>query len=1646
MDSTFFLLYLLVWVSCLTGVSVRICESPQYMALGKSGTIECSFQEGFHLVAWYNSLDLTEGKTILQMVDGVKDGHGYNSGQYDVCKNGSLIINNVTISHEQNLTVAMLYSQNEDPVLQQVEVIVTVMPSIPFPIVDQCEDKNTICHRQLPRDSNLTCLVQNARPAVFLRWVDRTTGRDRNVSFQTSYSENEASFTTSTTITVAFRYSSVLSLLTCRAAALPGLLLKQQTTILIENSNATFADLVPMVHHIERGSLLTLQCSKSDLSLVLWKKAGQKSGMFQVLAYAAFLEEDVPVLNNEQYQLQKDGSLVLSETEANHEGFYGCVFEYDGTGDAVLYQVIVFVTTVPIVHGCKEDNYCVLEGKTDGSLTCSLKGIRPKVLLELKTFHDRDGPLISFANQRLDVTSNGDVYDITLTSTYHLKETKKDRVTLECRISKSNIQALQSATKFDVIFVSVTEAPVAPIRSFPLWMLAVLIPVCLLLIFVCFFFIQRGRRWLENRERKANDLEEEVPMVSPAEENIQSVQKITLLKELKTKYKDQYDAVQPIPYIRDRLYCVDRVFVEGGFEKLISQGRIEGYGNWEKLNSYHEVMNLRSSSTRTIIEGDPGYGKSTLTLQLAYDWCNRTTESPLANVGIFILLRLRQLGGVQSVFKAIKQFILPRDSTLEETDIATVMYESKSTVIILDGYDEYPEEETSKLTDIISIIRREMFQDNLVILTTRSSLLPKSFPPNTQRIRLTGFDEKARAAYIRKAIVGENDEAARKIKRGLHNNPVLQGLCQVPLFFVMFAHMTHESETFLKFNSVTSFFRYMINCFHSHLTNKQKDPNVNQFTLLENDNDHDILDEIAFEGLSGKNQKIVWEKRELTERLGRKFYNHYKRIGILVEEEVLDLAGTPGNIQYKVEVRFYHKLFCEWYAAHCLSRKAVQPEVNLNELLKHMNPFDLQYTYRFACGLNSDAGDKIIEYLRGIKDGDKFAVLCILEQSGKIDQIKDTIRDMCSNYNVIDNNDSLLLQGSIVQLLEIGAGNQMPISFVWLKNCFNSVDASTGSILLKSELLFPVLATVEELAIGEKGRNVGNNEVFNILDYALMCTNLKTLRFCHCMLPQAIKAKSLSSLQSRNVQVLWITDDDEYCLNLRSGKWEKINGDDLDKIQDGNIQAKKNLLISLTRQFYEKLTSTIKPVPTDQQNVYPVNEVFVDGGIEGLTYTDDNGGGEWEEIASYQIIFSDSRFVAKRRLIEGKAGFGKSTLALKMASDWCSSNIKPPLSNIELFLLIRLRQEGLSKHIYAHLNHDALPNDSPLSGHDIKQVLRNCTSVLIVLDDVNFCLDQSNDTKCDIAEIVQGKMFSKLDVIMMSTSVPKECSRETKHLRLTGFHDKRRVEYIQKVFGDDNTLTADEVKLTLRENSMMNYFCKIPFFFVLLAHKIHETKQLETFSEESDLSKCILGCFHCHFVLQMGDNNTLDFSTLKKINQAFGKFAFEGLCSSNHGLKWSKDDMIDSIGQLYYDYYVQMGILVEHEICDDFEGDSKVRKTISQVMIQFYDNEFVYWYAAYYIAKGNVDWFSASVKSAVESSSYLKTLHQSAENRIEFAMLWINDQGPYVSGVLDVVKKLCSSEVEFNNKQKEVFKRSMLRILEIASDNKVRSNFKITTN
>lgn len=657
--------------------------------------------------------------------------------------------------------------------------------------------------------------------------------------------------------------------------------------------------------------------------------------------------------------------------------------------------------------------------------------------------------------------------------------------------------------------------------------------------------------------KKEEQQETKIQTVPPTPDS----KKTILVTQLKRKYKQQYDAVQPIPYIRDRLYCVDRVFVEGGVDVQM------GDKSWASLNSYHTVFCKRQiKSRKRIVIGEAGYGKSTLTLQYAYDWCNNIKQSYLKNVEILILLRLRQLGGVHSINTAIKRFLLPKESNLSESDIKSELENCSSVVFILDGFDEYPDEAIGDTSDVIRIIKSKLFKDCEVVLTTR--YLPKFYEHTSKLLRLTGFDDKARDEYIRKAVVGSKADAATLIKRKLKENPVLNDLCEVPLFFVMFAHMSHENKELEAFNTVTSFFHYMIACFHGHMRNKMKDKNAKMYELFEKD--HFELDKVAYEGLS-KRQQIIWKKNELRHRLGKDFYDQYVRLGILVEEEdYLNDTDPPGNASLDLrEVRFYHKLFCEWFAAFYLAERVEKLNSDqLVSLMKTMDPFDLQYCYRFACGLNNNAACKIIECLKRLNGGEKFAILCILEQGGKVDDVLDTVKALCSERIVFRGDDNKLLQRSIVQLLEIASGHEIFISLLVLDDRYCTVDLSSDNHLqLKSGLCIPVLTTLSKVTMLKEGKEVTSEEFTGFLNYASKCLMLKELVFCHCLLPQSAQAKVPSVLIRRKLEVIWHPSTTDYHLHLPSGFWECT---DLDGELTGVMMTNDDYL-SEVKKFRGKL-------------------------------------------------------------------------------------------------------------------------------------------------------------------------------------------------------------------------------------------------------------------------------------------------------------------------------------------------------------------------------------------------------------------------------------------------------------------------------------------
>ncbi|KAJ8018477.1 Protein NLRC5 [Holothuria leucospilota] len=532
--------------------------------------------------------------------------------------------------------------------------------------------------------------------------------------------------------------------------------------------------------------------------------------------------------------------------------------------------------------------------------------------------------------------------------------------------------------------------------------------------------IDHGEKAMKDIEmKKKHEMVTLIPrqLESTPESRIHGGQVTNFVRELKTAYESLYNGILPVPFVRDKRKSVHEVFVESGIQ---TKGK-----SWQRIETHHNIFNdAHKKYKRRIIIGDPGYGKSILAIQLAYDWCKGIKESYLNTVEILLFLRLRQLNSVNSIYAAVKRFILSANTEFNETDIKCLVQNSHSVVIILDGFDEYPQrdENTSDITDILL---GRLFQEFQVVLTTR--YLPKLLDKEPKLLYMTGFDEKARVSYIRKAVVPDGDDREEEnLNRSLRKNPVIWDLCEVPLFFSMFAHLIHESEQITSYQTVTDIFRFVVKCLHSHMANKMRDENVQTHYLY--DHRHHKLDKIAFEALQSNNTAL--SKEDVVQRIGHEFYLCYLQTGILVEEyENCDSVDKTGSNEGQTKVRFQHKIFCEWYAAHYVSRYAVKCNVQeLSEVLECFSLWDNEYLFRFACGLNRDAFDKIITIVQKKTDGENFENVCVLEQLRRDKTILPKVRDMCKRVIEIKMEQPRGLKRYTAQLLYIASKNAVSIS------------------------------------------------------------------------------------------------------------------------------------------------------------------------------------------------------------------------------------------------------------------------------------------------------------------------------------------------------------------------------------------------------------------------------------------------------------------------------------------------------------------------------------------------------------------------------------------------------------------------------------------
>lgn len=453
------LLFLKMFVCFSDGLDEEGCASVQYLELGRSGTIVCSFHEHIFALYWHNSTDVTKAP-IAVLKESVKSGAGYLSGDFDVYHNGSLVINRVSLEHEHSFAVLKFDSSVDDPDIYVVSVKTFLEPKEPYPLVPECRNQGKMCLLESRSSAPLNCSVVSSRPAINLKWVIRTNHGDMEMPSEKTVVVDgpaEYSFTSHVTTRNAFNYTHLITLLACKAAGIGEVIQKGETQVLLLNRDFNFSSLLPHVMHFQNEKRMVLKCGKynRDHSFLVWMRLVNDE--YQYVLYSFYNGEKFTTTYGNGYDLGSEGSLLVPVTEIQYEGLYYCIYGNGETEGVHAIDVSIYVKppkAYPIIDGCTSSTHCILELPENGNIACFVYDIRPQIELEWVFSLEEDSP-ISFTSTKLVVQNNRETFDVSLTTHYHASAMSGNNLTIECKLSGPNAKLFDfQRAKVHLIFAN----------------------------------------------------------------------------------------------------------------------------------------------------------------------------------------------------------------------------------------------------------------------------------------------------------------------------------------------------------------------------------------------------------------------------------------------------------------------------------------------------------------------------------------------------------------------------------------------------------------------------------------------------------------------------------------------------------------------------------------------------------------------------------------------------------------------------------------------------------------------------------------------------------------------------------------------------------------------------------------------------------------------------------------------------------------------------------------------------------------------------------------------------------------------------------------------------------------------------------------
>nr|XP_054756906.1 uncharacterized protein LOC129262971 [Lytechinus pictus] len=430
-----------------------------------------------------------------------------------------------------------------------------------------------------------------------------------------------------------------------------------------------------------------------------------------------------------------------------------------------------------------------------------------------------------------------------------------------------------------------------------------------------------------------------------------------------------------------------------------------------KDGSVKEILRTRKDGalpSRIVIFGPSGIGKSTLVAQMAHDWAERVPGSPLNDVLLLFVLKMKFMTNHGTLGQAIVNQLLSDVRGLTAQGIDQLIEDNQTEcMVVLDGLDEFRGEVSSvRCGHVLRVLQNIQLRTCRVVVTSHTRLedyfnkedLPKDF----LKFELRGLSHVQSTSFIRSFFEENSLHRAKEMIVFLEMNDIIRKLLATPLFCIIACHLWESN--LLQLVTTESEFYDSVNRFLL----KQREE---QASMVAGDTDLEIIvqgiGEVALNGL--------------LDDPNRRFFgqNDFKKMPSALEKatSIGILNKTSLKKRDETGIEFYHRNAQVHCAARYLSKDVTSKSIKgkqsrLEKALKQMakkNLAEFGSLLRFTAGIGSPSTRlQVIEAINSadnIPIGDKTRmVLDCLSEIPQLDKPTMYVVERCfEGGNVIIN-------------------------------------------------------------------------------------------------------------------------------------------------------------------------------------------------------------------------------------------------------------------------------------------------------------------------------------------------------------------------------------------------------------------------------------------------------------------------------------------------------------------------------------------------------------------------------------------------------------------------------------------------------------------